>query len=257
MRMVNGISGGGVTTGYLELAGSRGVAMGSGGDAAVNSRDGVEAKQTGTGVQGQQESDQKKDKPVSKTGDQAQESLDSSQKKQVQELKRRDVEVRAHEAAHVAAGGSYVRGGARFTYQMGPDGRNYAIGGEVSFDSGKESDPQKTIAKAQTIRNAAMAPVNPSSQDFSVAASMTALEVDARKDLQEEKKLAGKEGDGQPPRTEGASEIQSGKETSSSRTFGTGSQSGDDEGAYRKASDVYQRQSRNVAGVMGGFNMLG
>ena len=49
--------------------------------------------------------------------------LTDDQRKEVDRLKERDREVRAHEQAHVAAGGQYVRGGIQFEYQTGPDGR--------------------------------------------------------------------------------------------------------------------------------------
>ncbi len=104
----------------------------------------------------------------------------------LQELRNRDREVRAHEAAHKAVAGSYARGSAQFTFENGPDGRRYAVGGEVSIDTSKVSgDPQATIQKAQTIRRAANAPAQPSGQDRSVAASATQMEAEARQELAE------------------------------------------------------------------------
>ncbi|WP_336366268.1 putative metalloprotease CJM1_0395 family protein [Marinobacter sp. C2H3] len=86
------------------------------------------------------------------------------------QLKARDREVRAHEAAHQSVGGLYA-GSASFTYQKGPDGNQYAIGGEVPVDvSPVPGDPQATIDKMMTIRAAALAPAQPSGQDRAVAA---------------------------------------------------------------------------------------
>jgi len=100
---------------------------------------------------------------------------------QLRELAARDREVRAHEAAHVAAGGRYVTGGPSFTYQRGPNGRFYAIGGEVSIDvSAIPANPQATLDKAETVRRAALAPAQPSPQDLQVAASATQLASRAR-----------------------------------------------------------------------------
>ena len=91
--------------------------------------------------------------------------------KVVQELQVRDREVRAHEAAHQSAGGS-VTGGAKFTFVVGPDGRRYAVGGEVSIDvSAVPGEAEATIQKMQTVIRAALAPANPSSQDQAVAAA--------------------------------------------------------------------------------------
>ena len=99
----------------------------------------------------------------------------------IAELKRRDQEVRQHEAAHLSAGGAYVRGGARYSYQAGPDGKRYAVGGEVSIDtSAVANNPEATAAKMQAVRAAALAPANPSGQDLAVAAQATQAELQAR-----------------------------------------------------------------------------
>ena len=105
----------------------------------------------------------------------------------VQELKQRDREVRAHEAAHLAAAGRYATSGASFEYARGPDGRNYAVGGEVGIDTSPvPNDPQATIRKAQQIQAAAQAPANPSSTDRQVAASAAQMESKARQELSEQ-----------------------------------------------------------------------
>ena len=91
--------------------------------------------------------------------------------KQIRELKSRDAEVRAHEQAHAAVGGQYA-GSPTYTYQKGPDGRNYAVGGEVQIDvSPVAGDPAATVDKMQQVRAAALAPAQPSGQDRKVAAS--------------------------------------------------------------------------------------
>ncbi len=92
--------------------------------------------------------------------------------KVVEEMKARDREVRAHEQAHMAAGAGIVAGGPSYSYQQGPDGHRYAVGGEVQIDtSAIPGDPKATIEKAEQVRKAAMAPANPSGQDMAVAAS--------------------------------------------------------------------------------------
>ncbi len=102
----------------------------------------------------------------------------------VRELRARDREVRAHESAHVSVGGSLVLSGPTFTFQTGPDGRSYAIGGEVKLDvSPVANDPAATVDKAGLIRAAALAPAKPSPQDLSVAANANKLAARARVDL--------------------------------------------------------------------------
>lgn len=122
--------------------------------------------------------------------------LSEEEKKQVEELKRRDQEVRTHEHAHVAAGGQHVRGGISYEYQTGADGRRYAVGGEVSIDTSPESDPEDTIRKAQTIRQAALAPAEPSGQDRRAAAAAAQMELQARQEIAESK-LEGEEAGGE------------------------------------------------------------
>ena len=88
----------------------------------------------------------------------------------VEELKSRDSEVKAHEMAHIAAGGQYITSGARLSYQKGPDGINYAVGGEVSIDTSPiPGDPEATARKMRQVQLAALAPASPSSQDRKVA----------------------------------------------------------------------------------------
>ena len=101
----------------------------------------------------------------------------------IAELSQTDREVRAHEQAHLAAAGGLARG-VSFSYTTGPDGKQYAVGGEVSIDTSPVSgDPQATIQKAQQVRAAASAPANPSGQDRAVAAQAAAIEAAARQEL--------------------------------------------------------------------------
>ena len=113
--------------------------------------------------------------------------------KQVDELRARDREVRAHEQAHQAAAGG-LAGGASYTYQRGPDGVSYAVGGEVQISLQKGRTPEETIANAQTIRAAALAPADPSPQDRSVAAAAGQMEAEARAEQAQQESLASKEG---------------------------------------------------------------
>ena len=101
----------------------------------------------------------------------------------VLELQQTDRQVRGHEQAHQAAAGGLARG-VSFTFVSGPDGRQYAVGGEVSIDTSPVSgDPEGTIQKAQQIRAAANAPANPSGQDRAVAAQASQMEQAARQEL--------------------------------------------------------------------------
>jgi len=120
-----------------------------------------------------------KNTAISKSGQQ----LSESDERETRELQRRDQEVKAHEAAHKAAAGSYATGGASFDYQRGPDGRQYAIGGEVSIDTSRPENPREAQSKAQTIQAAALAPAEPSAQDRQVAQAASQMAAEARAEL--------------------------------------------------------------------------
>ena len=139
-----------------------------------------------TGQQSEQVAERKpadQQAPAGRTPGQ-QTELSPDEKREVEQLQARDREVRAHEAAHKNAAGHLARGGASFETEKGPDGKNYAVGGEVSIDVSRvNGDPQATLAKARTIRAAALAPAQPSSQDFAVAAKAGQLEAEARAEL--------------------------------------------------------------------------
>jgi hypothetical protein len=83
----------------------------------------------------------------------------------------------------MAAGAGIVRGGASYSFQKGPDGRDYAVGGEVSIDTGEGKTPEETIIKMERVRAAALAPANPSGQDIRVAADATSKAAKARMEL--------------------------------------------------------------------------
>lgn len=116
--------------------------------------------------------------------------LTGQERSQLDKLRRRDQEVRRHESAHIAAGGGLVRGGPSYETQTGPDGHEYAVGGHVSIDSSPASTPEETIAKAQMIRHAALAPAEPSGQDLAVAARASRIEAQARRQIAGEGKTS-------------------------------------------------------------------
>ena len=110
--------------------------------------------------------------------------LTPDEKARVEDLKTADAAVRTHEMAHIMAGGQYIIRRANFVYVLGPDGRLYAVGGEVQIDTSEvPDDPEATIQKAQAVRRAALAPGSPSPQDLRVAAAATRMEFEARMEL--------------------------------------------------------------------------
>jgi len=125
----------------------------------------------------------KPDKPTqpgatSNTG----EPLTKEQESQIRELKKRDAEVKAHEQAHAAVGGAYASA-PTYTYAKGPDGKRYAVGGEVQIDTSPERTPDATIRKMDVVIRAALAPAEPSSQDRAVARQAQQQRLEAQQQL--------------------------------------------------------------------------
>jgi hypothetical protein len=136
-------------------------------------------------------SDEARNLASDKTGNKIQKedknNLTEEEEREVEYLEKRDREVRAHEQAHVMAGGNLVRGGASYSYKTGPDGKRYIVDGEVSIDSSPvEGDPEATIRKAEQIRRAALAPADPSAQDRRVAAEAANMAAQARREMANE-----------------------------------------------------------------------
>ena len=118
--------------------------------------------------------------------DKGPDGLTDEEHQKVEDLKRRDAEVRAHEQAHAAVGGGYA-GAPRFRFVRGPDGKFYAVAGEVSIDtSAVPGNPQATIRKMQQVKRAALAPQEPSAQDRRVAAEAERKIMQARGEIREE-----------------------------------------------------------------------
>lgn len=107
---------------------------------------------------------------------------------EITKLASRDQEVRAHEQAHAAIGGRYASAPS-YTYERGPDGKRYAVAGEVGIDTGPvANDPEATMAKMEVVIRAALAPAEPSAQDRQVAALAQAQKAEASVQLAQQQR---------------------------------------------------------------------
>lgn len=130
----------------------------------VNSNNDARREDVADDSSGRESSEQSNQERQEQQRQQAQES------REVQKLKRIDREVRVHEAAHASVGGQFA-GAPQLSFTTGPDGKQYAVAGEVSIDTSRvPDDPRATINKMNQVRQAALAPADPSSQDLKVAA---------------------------------------------------------------------------------------
>ncbi|MCM1002803.1 MAG: hypothetical protein NC408_00510 [Candidatus Gastranaerophilales bacterium] len=95
-----------------------------------------------------------------------------------QAIRQRYNEIYAHELAHKNAGGSLAG-----PIVIEKDSNGIPIGGHVSIAMPKldKNNPQKTIEQANTVIKAAMAPSDPSGQDYKVAAQAESIKAQAKK----------------------------------------------------------------------------
>ena len=97
-------------------------------------------------------------------------------KNQQQAIIRKNLsEIYTHERAHKSAGGS-LTGPIVIDWKNG-----IPVGGHVSIKMPtlNPKNPQKTINNAETVINSAMAPADPSAQDYKVASQATSVKQQA------------------------------------------------------------------------------
>ncbi|WP_020407596.1 putative metalloprotease CJM1_0395 family protein [Hahella ganghwensis] len=171
----------------------------------------TEGQQT-SGETGQQSSPQSPDR---ESPDQSQRSsqpagqISDEELAVISELSSRDREVRSHEQAHLSVGGIYASA-PQFSYERGPDGRTYAVAGEVSIDASTvPGNPDATIRKLEQVRRAALAPAEPSPQDRRVAAQANQGIIQARADLAEQQRTEAQESEEQREQQRAAAESDS------------------------------------------------
>jgi hypothetical protein len=145
--------------------------------------------------------------------------------------------VHTHERAHLSAAGGYAKSGASYTYKRGPDGKNYAVGGEVQIDTSSEATPEATMAKMRIVRQAALAPADPSGQDQKVAAQAT---IQISKAAQELAQLASED----QSTDKQATESRAATDTDAQSTTSPGE-------IYKQVAPAVTNQSRNVPPLSG------
>lgn len=122
--------------------------------------------------------------------------LSEEEERRVEELAKTDRKVRQHEQAHMAAGGALVISGASYEYETGPDGKRYAVGGEVGISLAEGRTPEETLQRARQIRAAALAPADPSAQDRRIAAAAGQMEMRAMQEIAAQRMEESKRDDG-------------------------------------------------------------
>ncbi|MBF0218369.1 MAG: hypothetical protein HQL49_02385 [Gammaproteobacteria bacterium] len=109
--------------------------------------------------------------------------LSAEEQRVVQQLQQRDREVRTHEQAHISAAGDLPVTPATYEYDEGPDGKRYAVGGEVGITIPNPEEPREKIDVGIQVQRVALAPAEPSTQDRKVAAQGSKMEQEGRSEL--------------------------------------------------------------------------
>jgi len=85
----------------------------------------------------------------------------------LEKFKSSDSRVRTHEQAHASSG--VTTAPISYKYQIGPDGKAYATGGEVRLDTSIPNDPKEASFKLSQIQRASNAPSDISGADAQIA----------------------------------------------------------------------------------------
>lgn len=92
-------------------------------------------------------------------------------------IKKNYDEIYSHELAHKLAGGSLAGG---IVIEKNAEGIPIAGHVPIKMPSLERNNPQKTIDDANTVIRSAMAPSDPSSQDYRVAAQAQSIKLQAQ-----------------------------------------------------------------------------
>lgn len=92
-------------------------------------------------------------------------------------IKKNYSEIYAHELAHKSAGGALA---GSIVIERNADGIPFAGHVDIKMPSLNPNDPQKTINDANTVIRSAMAPSDPSDQDYRVAAQAQSIKMQAQ-----------------------------------------------------------------------------
>lgn len=91
-------------------------------------------------------------------------------------FRNKDSEIRLHEQTHTSLTGTISS--IQYSYQMGPDGKMYAVGGSVRLDTSIPSDTNAAINKLDSIISSATSSgANMSAADSSIATSANLMKM--------------------------------------------------------------------------------
>ncbi|MEA2017581.1 MAG: putative metalloprotease CJM1_0395 family protein [Campylobacterota bacterium] len=92
---------------------------------------------------------------------------DKSFARVLEKFKQADANIRSHEQIHASIG--HTTAPIAYTYQEGPDGKMYAVGGHVKLDTSIPDDPKAAAFKLDMLQKAASGPIDSSAADNTIA----------------------------------------------------------------------------------------
>ena len=125
---------------------------------------------------------QKADEQVDASG------LTKEQQQMVAQLSSLHDKVTQHQQAKASVGGQYASS-PQYLWTVGPDGKRYAVSGNVALDVSPESEPESTVSKMEIVKRAALAPQQPDPQDRRIALVAEGLRAEALLQIREQRQI--------------------------------------------------------------------
>ncbi len=85
----------------------------------------------------------------------------------LEKFKQKDAQIRTHEQTHASQANTTTP--ISYNYQVGPDGKLYAVGGYVRLDTSMPKDPQEALYKLDRLQSATTSVKDMSGADAQIA----------------------------------------------------------------------------------------
>ncbi|MBD3166758.1 hypothetical protein GF324_09180 [bacterium] len=123
---------------------------------------------------------------------------EAAEEERTRDLEERDEKVRRRAEAQKAAAGSLAGGSPVYQYEIGPDGRQYAVSGHVNIKVREGRTPEERLKNAEKAERAATAggEITPKSAQIAAEARREARR--AREEIEEQKREDGNESEQAP-----------------------------------------------------------
>ncbi len=144
----------------------------------------------------------KEDLATIRVGEQVSQNLQTNaEQERIRDLEERDKQVRQREEAHVRAAGLLAQGGPKYRYEIGPDGKRYAVEGHTEIKVKEGRTPEERLKNARQAERAAQEGGASTPQSARVLAEARQEADKAKQEIEEENaKTQGREEEAGSPR---------------------------------------------------------